>query len=343
MNIYVALIVAAVLSFIIAFALGFVLIPWLRKLKFGQTILDIGPAWHKSKQGTPVMGGIMFIVSTILSVICVLVTDHLMGGNLFGSEHILPDTLKVKLVAGVILAIGLGLVGFADDYIKVVKKRNLGLTEIQKTIPQVILIIGYLATLSMNGLTYMNIPFVGAVDLKWFFWIFGIAVIYGAVNAVNFTDGVDGLCASVTSTAALAFCIAALMTKFFGISILAAALFGGCLGYLIWNYYPSKVMMGDTGSMFLGGMVVALAYAIDCPLILVFFGIIYVIEALSDVLQIGYFKITHGKRIFKMAPIHHHFEMCGWKERKIVTIFSLVNILGCVIGLILYYYGIIKK
>lgn len=343
MNIYVALFSTAILSFLIAFLLGFVLIPWLRKLKFGQTILDIGPAWHKSKQGTPVMGGIMFIVSTILSVICVLVTDHLMGGNLFGSEHILPDTLKVKLVAGVILAIGLGLVGFADDYIKVVKKRNLGLTEIQKTIPQVILIIGYLATLSMNGLTYMNIPFVGAVDLKWFFWLFGIAVIYGAVNAVNFTDGVDGLCASVTSTAALAFCFAALMTKFFGISILAAALFGGCLGYLIWNYYPSKVMMGDTGSMFLGGMVVALAYAIDCPLILVFFGVIYVIEALSDVLQIGYFKITHGKRIFKMAPIHHHFEMCGWKERKIVTIFSLVNILGCVIGLILYYYGIIKK
>ena len=343
MNIYVALFSTAILSFLIAFLLGFVLIPWLRKLKFGQTILDIGPAWHKSKQGTPVMGGIMFIVSTILSVICVLVTDHLMGGNLFGSEHILPDTLKVKLVAGVILAIGLGFVGFADDYIKVVKKRNLGLTEIQKTIPQVILIIGYLATLSMNGLTYMQIPFVGAVNLKWFFWIFGIAVIYGAVNAVNFTDGVDGLCASVTSTAALAFCIAALMTNFFGISILAAALFGGCLGYLIWNYYPSKVMMGDTGSMFLGGMVVALAYAIDCPLILVFFGIIYVIEALSDVLQIGYFKLTHGKRIFKMAPIHHHFEMCGWKERKIVTIFSLVNILGCVIGLILYYYGIIKK
>ena len=343
MNIYVALIMTAVLSFLIAFLLGFVLIPWLRKLKFGQTILDIGPAWHKSKQGTPVMGGIMFIVSTILSVVVVLVTDHLMGGNLFASEHVMPDTLKVKLVAGVILAIGLGLVGFADDYIKVVKKRNLGLTEIQKTIPQVILIVGYLIALYMNGLTYMNIPFVGAVDLKWFFWIFGICVIYGAVNAVNFTDGVDGLCASVTSVTAIAFCIAALMTKFFGISILAAGLAGGCLGYLIWNYYPSKVMMGDTGSMFLGGMVVALAYAIDCPIILVLFGIIYVIEALSDVIQIGYFKITHGKRIFKMAPIHHHFEMCGWKERKIVTVFSLVNMLGCAIGLALYWYGIINK
>lgn len=343
MNIYVALGATAVLSFIIAFLLGFVLIPWLRKLKFGQTILDIGPAWHKSKQGTPIMGGIMFIISTIVSVVCVLVTDRLMGGNLFASEHIMPDQLKVKLVAGVILAIGLGLVGFADDYIKVVKKRNLGLTEIQKTIPQIVLIVGYLVALYLNGLTYMKIPFVGAVDLKWFFWIFGICVIYGAVNAVNFTDGVDGLCASVTSVTAIAFCIAALMTKFLGISILAAGLAGGCLGYLIWNYYPSKVMMGDTGSMFLGGMVVALAYAIDCPIILVLFGIIYVIEALSDVIQIGYFKITHGKRIFKMAPIHHHFEMCGWKERKIVTVFTLVNMIGCAVGLALYWYGIVNK
>ncbi len=343
MNIYVALGATAVLSFIIAFLSGFVLIPWLRKLKFGQTILDIGPAWHKSKQGTPVMGGIMFIVSTIVSVACVLVTDHLMGGNLFASEHIMPDQLKVKLVAGVILSIGLGLVGFADDYIKVVKKRNLGLTEIQKTIPQVIIIVAYLVALYANGLTFIQIPFVGAVDLKWFFWIFGICVIYGAVNAVNFTDGVDGLCASVTSVTAISFCIAALMTKFFGISILAAGLAGGCLGYLIWNYYPSKVMMGDTGSMFLGGMVVALAFAIDCPIILVLFGIIYVIEALSDVIQIGYFKVTHGKRIFKMAPIHHHFEMCGWKERKIVTVFSLVNMIGCAIGLALYWYGIINK
>ena len=342
MNIYVALGATAILSFLIAFLLGFILIPWLRKLKFGQTILDIGPAWHKSKQGTPVMGGIMFIISTVVSVACILLIDYFMGGNLFACEHIMPDTLKVKHVAGVILSLGLGLVGFADDYIKVVKKRNLGLTEIQKTIPQVVIIIGYLVALYMNGLTYMKIPFVGTVDLKWFFWIFGVAVIYGAVNAVNFTDGVDGLCASVTSVAAISFCVAALMTKFFGISILAAALAGGCLGYLIWNYYPSKVMMGDTGSMFLGGMVVALAYAIDCPIILVFFGIIYVIEALSDVIQIGYFKITHGKRIFKMAPIHHHFEMCGWKERKIVTIFSLVNMIGCAVGLALYYYGNIK-
>ncbi|MBR2455363.1 MAG: phospho-N-acetylmuramoyl-pentapeptide-transferase [Clostridia bacterium] len=342
MNIFVACGFATILSFAIAFLLGFVMIPWLRKLKFGQTILEDGPIWHKSKQGTPIMGGLMFIVSTIVTVIVVLLTDYLMGGNLFAGESIVPNQLKVKLVAGVFLALGFGLVGFADDYIKVVKKRNLGLTITQKTVAQLAIIFSYLASLYFNGLTFMKIPFVGSVDLKWFFWIFGLCVIYGAVNAVNFTDGIDGLCASVTSVTAIAFCIAALMVKFTGISVLAAALAGGCLGYLIWNYYPSKVMMGDTGSMFLGGMVVALAYAIDCPIILVLFGIIYVIEAMSDVLQIGYFKATHGKRIFKMAPIHHHFEMCGWKERKIVTIFSLVNMLGCAVGLAIYYFGIAK-
>lgn len=342
MNIYVALAFAAILSFTVAFLLGFVMIPWLRKLKFGQTILEEGPIWHKSKQGTPIMGGLMFIVSTIISVIVVLLTDYFMGGNLFAGESIIPNQLKVKLVAGILLAVGFGLVGFADDYIKVVKKRNLGLTITQKTVAQLAIIFSYLASLYFNGLSFMKIPFVGAVDLKWFFWIFGLCVIYGAVNAVNFTDGIDGLCASVTSVTAIAFCIAALMVKFTGISVLAAALAGGCLGYLIWNYYPSKVMMGDTGSMFLGGMVVALAYAIDCPLILILFGIIYVIEALSDVLQIGYFKATGGKRIFKMAPIHHHFEMCGWKERKIVTVFSLVNMLGCALGLAIYYFGIVK-
>ncbi|MCR4594706.1 MAG: phospho-N-acetylmuramoyl-pentapeptide-transferase, partial [Clostridiales bacterium] len=251
--------------------------------------------------------------------------------------------LKVKLVAGVALAIGFGIIGFADDYIKVVKKRNLGLTVIQKTVAQLVLMAGYLLTLTLNGLTYMKIPFAGAVDLSWFSWIFGICVIYGTVNAVNFTDGIDGLCAGVTSVTAIAFIIAAVMSRFLGIGVLSASLFGGCLGYLIWNYYPAKVMMGDTGSMFLGGLVVALAYAIDCPLILLFFGMLYVIEGLSDVLQIGYFKLTHGKRIFKMAPIHHHFEMCGWKERKIVTVFSLVNFIGCAIGLVIYYFGIVKR
>ena len=339
MKLSVGIIFALVLSFFIAFLLGFVLIPWLRKLKFGQTILDIGPAWHKSKQGTPVMGGIMFIVSSIVTFGVVMLTDKLLGGNLLTGESLVPDSIKIKIFAGIIMAFGFGIIGFADDYIKVVKKRNLGLTITQKSIAQIALMLAYLGALYMSGNTFMQIPFVGNVDLKWFFWFFGMAVIYLTVNAVNFTDGVDGLCASVTATAAIAFIVIAVLKGLFGVSILAASLAGACAGYLIWNWHPSKVMMGGTGSMFLGGMVVALAYAIDAPLIILFLGIIYVIEMLSDVLQIGYFKATGGKRIFKMAPIHHHFEMCGWKEVKIVIVFSLINIIGSAIGVALFYFG----
>ncbi len=343
MNTVAAIILSVVLSFLIAFLLGFAVIPWLRKLKFGQTILDIGPAWHKSKQGTPTMGGIMFIISTVVAFAAVLVTDRLLGGNLFTSGVLVEEGIKIKLISGLVMALGFGLIGFVDDYIKVVKKRNLGLTIMQKSIAQVVLMLAYLGSLYMSGNTYMTVPFVGNVDMHFFFWIFGMIVIYATVNAVNFTDGIDGLCGSVTATAALAFLIAACLKGLFGVSILAGALVGGCLGYLIWNWNPSKVIMGDMGSMFLGGMVVALAYAIDCPLIILCFGIIYVLEMLSDVLQIGYFKATHGKRIFKMAPIHHHFEMCGWKEKKIVVVFSLVNLVGCAVGLALLYYGAVNR
>lgn len=333
------IIFALILSFAIAALLGFAVIPWLRRLKFGQTILDIGPAWHKSKQGIPTMGGIMFIISTVVSFAVVLITDKVTGGNLLVGDSLVPDSLKVKIFSGVLMALGFGLIGFADDYIKVVKKRNLGLTITQKSIAQILVMLAYLGALFMSGNTFMNIPFVGNVNLGWFFWIFGIAVIYLTVNAVNFTDGIDGLCASVTSTAAIAFTVIAVLKGLFGVSLLAASLAGGCLGYLIWNWHPSKVIMGDMGSMFLGGMVVALAYAIDTPLIILFLGLIYVIEMLSDVLQIGYFRATHGKRIFKMAPIHHHFEMCGWKEVKIVIVFTAINIIGCVIGVALFYFG----
>ncbi|MBE6836110.1 MAG: phospho-N-acetylmuramoyl-pentapeptide-transferase [Ruminococcaceae bacterium] len=339
MNRYFALALTAVVSFIVAFLLGFVLIPWLRKLKFGQTILDIGPAWHKSKQGTPVMGGLMFIISTIVSIAATVIASFILKTDIIAGESVNQGQVKIKIYAGILLAIGFGAIGFLDDYIKVVKKRNKGLSIIQKTIPQLVISLAYLGTLYQSGSSYMYIPFVGNVDMKWFFFIFGICVIYGGINAVNFTDGVDGLCASVTAAASVGFIAIAVLHGYFGVGIVASALFGGCLGYLIWNWHPAKVMMGDTGSMFLGGLVVALAYMVDCPLILLFIGIIYVIEGMSDVIQIGYFKITHGKRIFKMAPIHHHFEMCGWKETKIVTVFTVINLIGAIIGAAIYYYG----
>ena len=339
MNNYFALALTAVTSFLVAFLLGFVLIPWLRKLKFGQTILDIGPAWHKSKQGTPVMGGLMFIISTIVSVAATVIASFVMKTDILAGNSLTPGQDKIKIYAGILLAIGFGAIGFLDDYIKVVKKRNKGLSIIQKTIPQLVISLAYLGTLYQSGSNYMYIPFVGNVNMSWFFFVFGICVIYGGINAVNFTDGVDGLCASVTAAASIGFIAIAVLKEFFGMGIVAAALFGGCLGYLIWNWHPAKVMMGDTGSMFLGGLVVALAYMIDCPIILLFIGIIYVIEGMSDVIQIGYFKLTHGKRIFKMAPIHHHFEMSGWKETKIVIVFTIINLIGAIIGAAIYYYG----
>ncbi|MBR6530917.1 MAG: phospho-N-acetylmuramoyl-pentapeptide-transferase [Clostridia bacterium] len=336
MNSIVAIILSAVLSFGITAILGFAVIPWLRKLKFGQTILEEGPKWHMSKQGTPTMGGVMFIVGIFVSAALVLVINSI-AGNKLG----LTGDMNTKLWAGIIMALMFGLVGFADDYIKVVKKRNLGLSIIQKTVFQLVICAGYLASLylAMGKDPYMFIPFVGNVGLGFWFWILGVCVIYGAINAVNFTDGIDGLCSSVTATAAVCFVAIAVIHKFFGVGIIAAALLGGCIGFFMWNKHPAKVFMGDTGSMFLGGMVVAIAYALDCPIILVLIGFIYVIEALSDVIQIGYFKLTKGKRIFKMAPIHHHFEMSGWSEKKIDAVFCIVNIIAGVLGVAVMYFG----
>lgn len=336
MNGTVSIILSAVLAFGITAVLGFAFIPWLHKLKFGQTILDEGPKWHKKKQGTPTMGGIMFIIGIFLSAAVVLAVNSFTGNQLA-----LTGDVKTKLWAGLIMALLFGAVGFADDYIKVVKKRNLGLSIAQKSVAQLIICAGYLTSLflAMNKEPYMFIPFLGRINLGIWFWILGVCVLYGAINAVNFTDGIDGLCSSVTATAAISFVVMAVMHRCFGIGIIAAALLGGCIGFFVWNKYPAKVFMGDTGSMFLGSLVVAISYAFDCPLILIFTGIIYVIEGMSDVIQIGYFKLTHGKRIFRMAPIHHHFEMGGWSEKKIDRIFCIINLIGGIIAVALMYYG----
>lgn len=343
MNIIIACVVAAIVAFAVSFALGYVVIPFLHKLKFGQTILEIGPKWHKNKQGTPTMGGILFIVGTLVAFGVVVLIDKLLGGDIIGTNEILEKSMNVKVWGGLVMALGFAFIGFLDDYIKVVKKRNMGLTILQKTVLQIVLMIGYLLTLFLNDPTgSMFIPFIGMVETRFLFWVIGIGVIYCTTNAVNFTDGIDGLCGSVTVTAAISFIVVGALRNCLGVSLLAAALAGGLIGYLIWNWHPAKVMMGDLGSMFLGGMIVALSYAIDCPFIILLIGIIYVAEFGSDIIQIGYFKLTHGKRIFKMAPIHHHFEMCGWKEVKIVKIFSLVNLLGGIAAILLVYFGNLK-
>ncbi len=335
MNSTYLIVFAATLAFAVAGLLGFKLIPWLRKLKYGQTILDIGPVWHKNKQGTPTMGGIMFIIGVVAALIGVVALDF------FTSKSIVSETgvQKVRLWGGLLMALGFGLIGFIDDYIKVVKKRNLGLTAMQKTLFQLIVSVGYLITLYLSYGSRMYIPFVGDVNLGVFYWILGLFIIYGTVNAVNLTDGIDGLCSSVTFIVAVAFMIGAGIFQQQGMSVLAAALAGGCAGFLVWNWNPAKVFMGDTGSMFLGGMVVALAFGLNVPLILIPMGIIYIIETGSVVIQVFYFKLTKGKRLFKMTPIHHHFEMSKWSETKIVTVFSLITFIGCAAGVAILYYG----
>ena len=333
----IAIIISLVTAFAVTALSGFVLIPFLHKLKFGQNILtDIGPAWHAKKQGTPTMGGFMFMLGILVAVVVGLVSCKLGSISAFAELEITRNQQMTRLFAGILMALGFSMVGFADDYIKVVKKRNLGLTEIQKTIPQVLVIGGYFASLVISESTSMYIPFYGKVAFTSvpgiiFFCFFGVCVTYGAINAVNFTDGIDGLCGSVTIPVGVAFAVMALLQQNTSIGILGVALAGGCAGYVVWNRYPAKVMMGDTGSMFLGGLVVAAAYALECPIILLPVGIVYVIEALSDVIQIGSIKIRK-KKVFKMAPIHHHFEMCGWNENKIVAVFTTVSTIGCAVG-----------
>ena len=345
MNITLALIISFAVSLVVTAILGYVLIPVLHKLKFGQNILtDIGPAWHAKKQGTPTMGGIMFIIGIIFTTVLTILICIGTGYSPFSDMAELKNQQITRLVSGILMAFCFALVGFADDYIKVVKKRNLGLTEIQKTIPQVLIIAAYLGGLILSKSTSMFIPFYGKVALDSvpgiiFFVIFGVCVIYGCINAVNFTDGIDVLCGCVTIPVGAAFAVIGIIMHTTSVGILGAALCGGCIGYYIWNHYPAKVMMGDTGSMFLGGIIVALAYAIECPLILLPIGIVYVIEALSDVIQIGSIKLRH-KKVFKMAPIHHHFEMCGWNEKKIVRVFTFVSTIGCIIGVALMYFTV---
>ena len=342
----VAIIISIVIAFGVTAGLGFVIIPWLRKLKFGQTILDIGPSWHKSKQGTPNMGGLMFIIGIIVSFVVTAVTAHLLGAELQSDySALLQGREYVLLIAGLVLALGFGVVGFTDDFIKIKLKRNEGLSAKQKTFGQLIMTFGFILTLWLSHNTSWYIPFIGTVNFEKniftaiVFWLISFFIVYGCVNSVNLTDGIDGLCSSVTVTVAVTFIIIAVMQKFLGMGIFAAALLGGVLGFLCWNWNPAKTFMGDTGSLFLGGMVVALGYLCKCPLLLLPIGIVYVCETMSDIIQIGYFKLTHGKRVFKMAPIHHHFEMCGWKEKKICVVFSLVNAVGCAVGIAIYYYG----
>ncbi len=313
-NIFAAAGFACVLSAIF----GRLLIPVLRAMKAGQSIREIGPTWHNYKAGTPMMGGLMFIAATVVVLLC----------NAFTME----DYSVLYVLA---LALCYGFIGFLDDFTKLKFKRNLGLTSIQKALLQMAVSALFLYIMYRSGMdTQLYIPFFNvSFQLHPIVYIFfAMFVMVGCVNAVNLTDGVDGLCGSVTIPVMLFFTAASLALGKYELALLPASLVGGLAAYLFYNWHPAKVFMGDTGSLFLGGVVCALAFALEMPLVLILVGIVYICETLSVILQVSYFKLTHGKRLFKMSPIHHHFEMCGWKEVKIVVVFTAVSAAMCLLA-----------
>lgn len=333
----VSFLIAVFTGFLITALGGYVIIPWLRKLKYGQTINEIGPTWHQTKQGTPTMGGMMFIIGTLAGVV---------GGYclLLSNEKVFMDIMyqnqSISLFISVVTALAFGLIGFVDDYIKVVKKRNLGLTEKQKLVLQFAVTLAFLLAQHLIGhlSTIVTVPFWGTFDLGIIYYPIVFLGISFMVNAVNLTDGVDGLCSSVTFVVAIGFLLISATFGYYSNAMFACALAGSLVGFLVWNFHPAKVFMGDTGSMFLGGAVVAMAWAVNRPEVLVFIGIIYTIEALSVMIQMTYFKLTKGKRLFKMTPIHHHFEMCKWSEEKIVWTFTGVAALFGIISFLYMYF-----
>lgn len=303
------------MGFLISALSGPSIIPWLKRLKIGQTERKEGVASHQTKTGTPVMGGIIFLIS-FLCVSLFFVKNYPLG------------------VPIIIMTFGFGAIGFVDDYIKVVLKRAMGLRAWQKMGLQVLLTAGfayYMSVFSSVSLD-MRIPFLNGntINLGWFNIVLLFIVVLGTVNGANFTDGIDGLASSVTSIMAIFLLIVSLLYKG-GVEPFISAMIGAIMGFLIYNFFPAKVFMGDTGSLALGGFVVSTAYMLQLQLFIPIIAFIYLAEVVSVILQVGYFKITHGKRIFKMAPLHHHYELCGWSETKVVGIFSIVTVLlGCI-------------
>lgn len=318
------LIAACIVSFAVTVVAGHFLIPELRKFKAGQSIREDGPTWHAGKSGTPTMGGLMFIFGILATIL------------LLGWKSMLAGELLHLYVFG--FAAIFGLIGFLDDYQKVKHHQNLGLTALQKFALQLAAAVVFLCLMRYEGMLTPNlyVPFLHAqIVLPWLIYmIFAAFVVVGTVNAVNITDGIDGLAGSVTVPVALFFSVVASWWGYESeLGIFSAAMVGGLLGFLMYNFHPAKVFMGDTGSLFLGGAVAGLAFAYDMPLILVLVGFVYICETLSDIIQVAYFKATHGKRFFKMAPLHHHFELCGWSEVKLVAVFTLVSALFCMLAL----------
>lgn len=317
--------IIALIGFVVASVCGIFLIPLLHRLKFGQEIREEGPKWHQKKSGTPTMGGFIFIIALVCAVICGVFVC-----GIAGDKNTIMGVMAITFAA-----LGFGTIGFVDDYIKVILKRNLGLRAAQKFALQIIVSLGFSVWMVSGGIigTDVVIPFTD-ITLKLHYGLYIpliILVMTAATNSVNLTDGLDGLATCITIVVAIFYLITSSLAGTTPVIVFSSALVGGLAGFLIYNKYPAKVFMGDTGSLFLGGAVSAMAIYMKNPLLLLIVGFAYVMETLSVIIQVAWFKKT-GKRIFKMSPIHHHFEMCGWSEVKIVTVFSLITAVLCIIG-----------
>lgn len=332
----IQLIASFVLAFLFATAFGKYYIPWLRKQKAGQEIKSNGPVWHMSKTGTPTMGGLIFILAVLLSCLTIGFTGMLKGNFV----HIF-----IFLFAAVF-----GVIGFLDDWEKIKNKQNLGLSAKKKFALQLAAALVFVALMMMLGFVSCDlyIPFfdVYVYIPAWLYCIFAAFVIVGTVNAVNITDGVDGLATGTSIPVCLFFVFITFAwgESFLELGVFASGLLGGLMGFLVYNFNPAKVFMGDTGSLFLGGAIAAMAFACDTPLILITLGIVFIVETLSDIIQVCYFKLTHGKRVFRMAPLHHHLEMGGftgkkWKEKELFVLFTSISLVFAAISVL----GIINR
>jgi phospho-N-acetylmuramoyl-pentapeptide-transferase len=304
------------------------LIPFLKSKKMGQHILEIGPRWHKNKEGTPTMGGLSFIIASAIAV-C--------GATVYISvRHSFSEAVPLLITYG--YAIVSGLIGMIDDSAKLRKAQNEGLTAPQKYLLQLLAAGAFLAAMMLTGnlTTKLAIPFASGleVELGIFYYVIALLLLTGVNNAVNLTDGIDGLCSSVTLVVGVFFALGAFVLERGGVSLTvsSALVIGAAAGFLVYNFYPARVFMGDTGSLFFGAMITGMAFVVGSPLIIVIAGIIYITETVSVILQVGYFKLTHGKRLFKMSPIHHHFEKSGWSELKIVGVFTVVTAFACALA-----------
>ena len=310
-------ILSAVFTFVVTVVLARIFIPVLKSIKMGQKILDIGPRWHKGKEGTPTMGGLFFIAASFLPVIASAIWKSNFG-----------------LLIHYLFVFFNGMIGFIDDYVKFFKKQNAGLSAKQKLVLQFALTGVYLAVLHFTGnlSTVVSLPFTNTgFDLGIFYYIILLVGIVFTVNSTNLTDGIDGLCSSVTAVAMVFLSVLAIKSGNLEAGVMSGTMLGGALGFLVYNFHPAKVFMGDTGSLYMGACVCAVTMMLDIPIILLFVGIIYFVESVSVMIQVTSYKLTK-KRVFKMTPIHHHFEMCGWNEVKIVFVFSVVTAVFAAIG-----------